>query len=112
MRFALEVTEAVRAAWPADKPVFFRVSAIDGKGGQWTLEDTVALAGALAQRGVDVIDCSSGGITGTSDMPAVPQVPGNQVGFAERVRRETGAMTMAVGLITEPRQAEAILQAG
>ncbi|MBT5266322.1 MAG: NADH:flavin oxidoreductase/NADH oxidase [Rhodospirillaceae bacterium] len=112
MRFALEVAEVVRDAWPDDKPLFFRVSAVDGKGGQWGLEDTVALSRELVARGVDVVDCSSGGILGESDMPPVPRVPGYQVGFAERVKRETGAMTVAVGLITEAEQAEAILREG
>ncbi|TXL70626.1 NADH:flavin oxidoreductase/NADH oxidase [Vineibacter terrae] len=112
MRFALEVTEAVRAAWPAHKPLFFRVSARDGRGGLWDIDDSVALAGALKERGVDVVDCSSGGITGTSSMPVVPRVPGYQVEFARRIKQAAGVPTMAVGLITEPAQAEAILQAG
>jgi 2,4-dienoyl-CoA reductase-like NADH-dependent reductase (Old Yellow Enzyme family) len=112
MRFALEVAETVRGAWPEELPLFFRVSAVDGRGGIWDVEDTVALAAALKERGVDVIDCSSGGISGSSSMPVVRRVPGYQVPFAERVRRDTGCATMAVGLITEPDQAEAILQAG
>src|SRR5690606_28124095 len=72
MRFALEVAEAVRAAWPAEKPLFFRVSSVDGKGGLWDLDDTIALAHELKKRGVDCIDCSSGGLTGDSPMPIVP----------------------------------------
>lgn len=112
MRFALEVTEAVRKIWPNDKPLFFRVSAIDGKGGAWTLEDTIALSKELSDRGVDVIDCSSGGMTGTSDMPAVEYSPGYQVPFAAKVRKEANVKTMAVGLITEPGLAESILQNG
>ena len=112
MRLALEITETVRAAWPADRPVFFRISCVDGEGGIWNLDDSIALARALKERGVDVIDCSSGGITGDSAMPIVRRVPGHHVGFAERIRRGTGVPTMAVGLITEARQAEDILQAG
>lgn len=112
MRFALEIAETVRAAWPRDLPLFFRVSAVDGRGGLWDIEDTVALAAALQDRGVDVIDCSSGGISGTSAMPVLRRIPGYQVPFAEAVRRETGCRTMAVGLITTAVQAEAILQAG
>ena len=100
MRFALEVAETVRAAWPQDRPLFFRVSAVDGKGGLWGLDDTVALAHELRARDVDLVDCSSGGIGGDSDMALVPRVPGYQVPYASRVRRETGIMTMAVGLIT------------
>ena len=112
MRFALEVAEAVRAAWPDDKPLFFRISCVDGQGGAWDLEDSVVLAAALKDRGIDLIDCSSGGITGPTDMPLVPRVPGYQVGFAERIRREAGVPTMAVGLITDAHQAEAILREG
>jgi 2,4-dienoyl-CoA reductase-like NADH-dependent reductase (Old Yellow Enzyme family) len=112
MRFALEVAETVRAAWPDDLPLFFRVSAVDGKGGIWNIEDTVALAKELKLRDVDVVDCSSGGISGPTSMPLVPRVPGYHVPFAEQVRREAGIATMAVGMITEPAQAEAILQNG
>jgi 2,4-dienoyl-CoA reductase-like NADH-dependent reductase (Old Yellow Enzyme family) len=112
MRFALEVVEAVRKVWPSDNPLFFRVSAVDGKGGQWAMDDTVVLAQSLTERGVDVIDCSSGGITGDSDMVAPSYAPGYQVGFAERVRREVQTRTMAVGLLTDPGQVEAILRAG
>jgi 2,4-dienoyl-CoA reductase-like NADH-dependent reductase (Old Yellow Enzyme family) len=109
MRFALELTEAVRDAWPARLPLFFRVSATDAMG--WELEDTVTLAAALRDRGVDVIDCSSGGIatrSPTASGHALP--PGYQVPYAERIRREAGVATMAVGLIVEPEHAEQILQ--
>jgi len=109
MRFALEVTEAVRAVWPKDRPLFFRVSAVDGAGGAWDMDDTVALSRELKLRGVDVIACSSGGISGPLNMAIVPRTPGYQVPYAERVKRETGIMTCAVGLITEPQHAEDIL---
>jgi 2,4-dienoyl-CoA reductase-like NADH-dependent reductase (Old Yellow Enzyme family) len=112
MRFALELTEAVRAAWPRDKPLWFRVSAVDGEGGAWNMDDTVTLARELKARGVDVIACSSGGINGPLNMAIVPRAPGYQVPYAERVRREAGIMTCAVGLITEPEHAESILQNG
>jgi 2,4-dienoyl-CoA reductase-like NADH-dependent reductase (Old Yellow Enzyme family) len=112
MRFPLEIAETVRAAWPKEKPVFFRVSAVDGVEGGWTLEDTLALARALAARGIDVIDCSSGGIAGSATAARIPRAPGFQVPFAERVRRETGMKTMAVGLIIEPHQAESVLENG
>jgi len=112
MRFTLETAEAVREAWPQDKPLFVRVSSVDGIEGGWTLEDTVALARELAARGVDVIDCSSGGLAGSATAARVKRGPGFQVPFAERVRRDAGVKTMAVGLILEARQAEAILQAG
>ena len=85
---------------------------MDGKGGVWGLDDTVALARGLRQREVDVVDCSSGGIAGDSEMVQVPRVPGYQVPYASRVRREAGVMTMAVGLITDPHQAEAVLADG
>ena len=109
MRFCLELIEAVRAAWPADRPLFFRVSCVDGKGGAWELEDTIALAKELKTRGVDVIDCSSGGIEGPLTLAVVPRVPGYHVPFAERIRHETGIPTMAVGLITQAAQAEGYL---
>ncbi|TAK82349.1 MAG: NADH:flavin oxidoreductase/NADH oxidase [Betaproteobacteria bacterium] len=112
MRFALEVVEAVRTVWPHDRPLFFRVSAMDGPGGMWSLEDTVELSRELVQRGVDVITCSSGGIGGPMSTEVVPRVPGYHVPYCERVRRETGARTCAVGLITEPHHAEQILQSG
>ncbi len=112
MRYALEVAETVRAAVPQETPLFFRVSAVDGEGGAWKMDDTVALAKALKERGIDVICCSSGGINGPLNMAIVPRTPGYQVPYAERVKREAGVMSCAVGLITEPAQAEAILQAG
>lgn len=112
MRFPLEIAEIVRDAWPADRPVFFRMSCVDGEGGQWALDDAVALAKELKARDIDLVDCSSGGITGDSDMPLVPRVPGYQVGFSERIRREAEVPTMAVGLITDAHQAEAILTDG
>jgi 2,4-dienoyl-CoA reductase-like NADH-dependent reductase (Old Yellow Enzyme family) len=102
----------VRGAWPADKPLFFRVSSVDGKGGLWTLHDTVALAKELKALGVDLIDCSSGGLTGSSTLRAVPRIPGHHVPYARAVKEATGMLTMAPGLVTEPQQAEALLQSG
>jgi 2,4-dienoyl-CoA reductase-like NADH-dependent reductase (Old Yellow Enzyme family) len=113
MRFALELTEAVRAAWPHDKPLFFRVSVMDGKGGHWDMDDTVVLAKELKQRGVDFIDCSYGGLTGESNMPELSRgLPGYNVVYSDHVRREAGIPTAVVGMITEPEQAEAILREG
>lgn len=112
MRFAVEVAEAARASWPADKPLFFRASCVDGRGGVWDLDDTVELARALAARGVDLVDCSSGGINGDTDMPVVRRVPGYQVEFARSVRARASVPTLAVGMITEPRQAEDVLASG
>ncbi len=112
MRFCLEVVEAARAAWPGDRPLFFRASCVDGKGGAWEIEDTVVLARELKLRGVDAVDCSSGGIEGPLTLAVVPRVAGYHVPFAERIRREAGIATMAAGLITEPAQAESYLSAG
>src|SRR5690606_10536470 len=106
---ALELTEAVRAAWPQHLPLFFRVSAKDDMG--WELEDTVALAVALRDRGVDIIDCSSGGMASRSPTASGQALsPGYQVPYAERIRKEAGIPTIAVGLIATPDYAEQILQ--
>ncbi|HIE38965.1 MAG TPA: NADPH dehydrogenase NamA [Anaerolineales bacterium] len=109
MRLLVEVVEGVRAAWPDDRPLFVRVSATDWVEGGLTVEDTVEVARVLAGRGVDLVDCSSGGI-----LPgALPDPYGSgQVPLAEQVRREARVATAAVGLITEPEQAEAILAEG
>jgi 2,4-dienoyl-CoA reductase-like NADH-dependent reductase (Old Yellow Enzyme family) len=101
-RFPLEVAEALRAVWPQDKPVFLRVSAVDGLNGGWTMDDTVAYAKELKARGIDVIDCSSGGLYGSATAARVKRSWGFQVPYAERVRREAGIMSMAVGLIIDP----------
>jgi 2,4-dienoyl-CoA reductase-like NADH-dependent reductase (Old Yellow Enzyme family) len=111
-RFPLEVAEALRAVWPQDKPVFLRVSAVDGLDGGWTMDDTVAYAKELKARGIDVIDCSSGGLYGSATAARVKRSWGFQVPYAERVRREAGIMSMAVGLIVDPFFAEEILQKG
>ena len=122
MRFPLEVAAAVRAAMPDELPLFARISAIDGREGGWQLEDSVVLASHLKDVGVDVVDCSSGGIGGAprfrSDDSGKPlsadsaRMPGFQVPFASRLRAEAGVGTMAVGVIIDPQQAEDILQAG
>lgn len=108
MRFAIEVVEAVRAHWPQDKPLFLRLSAEDDAG--WGPEQSVALAKEVGPLGVDVIDCSSGGILGKA--PSVAPAYDYQVPYAERIRREAGVLTMAVGLIVHAQQAERILQEG
>lgn len=111
MRFALEVAAAVRDVWPKDKPIFFRLSAVDSKGGSWTLNEAVALAKALREVEVDMIDVSSGGIAGQSNMPMVPRIPAYQASFSGRIRKQADISTIAVGGITTPQQAEDILQA-
>jgi len=112
MRLALEIARIVRDGWPAERPVFFRVSSTDGVEGGWSLDDSVVLARELKAIGIDVMDCSSGGIAGSATAARVKRTLGFQVPFAERIRREADIPTMAVGLILEPRQAEAVLQAG
>jgi len=109
MRFPLEVVEAVRAAWPDDKPLGVRVSATDWAEGGWSLEDTVRFAHELKSLGCDWIDVSSGGLVKDQQ---ITTGPGYQVPFSERVRSETGMTTIAVGMITEPRQAEEIVAGG
>lgn len=111
MRIALDITRAVRAVWPSHKPLFFRVSSLDGAGG-WELEDTVALSRELKALGVDVVDCSSGGLTGSATAAPIRRGPGFQVPFASAVRNQGGVMSMAVGLILDGPQAEAILRDG
>ncbi len=110
MRFPLEVAEALREVWPQDKPVFVRVSAVDGLDGGWTMDDTVIYARELKTRGIDLIDCSSGGLFGSATAARLKRTWGFQVPYAERVRRDTGIKTMAVGLIVDPFFAEQILQ--
>jgi NADPH2 dehydrogenase len=109
MRFPLEVFDAVRAEWPDDKPLGMRISAVDYLDDGWRIEDSVALGQRLAERRCDWIDVSSGGIAAGEIIAAGP---GYQVPFAEQIRRETGLTTMAVGMITEARQAEAIVASG
>ncbi len=111
MRFPLAAAHAVRSNWPEHKPMFIRVSTVDGAGG-WEVEDTIVFAKALKELGVDVIDCSSGGLTGLSTALPVKRSLGFQVPFAAAVKRQAGMPTMAVGLILDGPQAEAILQAG
>jgi 2,4-dienoyl-CoA reductase-like NADH-dependent reductase (Old Yellow Enzyme family) len=109
VRLALEITEAVRAAIDVDVPLFTRVSATDWTEEGWTVDETVELARRLGDRGVDLIDASSGGNTVA---PEIPLGPGYQVAFAERVRTEAKIATGAVGLITDPRQADTIISSG
>jgi len=106
-RFPLRVAEAVRKAWPEDLPVFVRVSATDWVEGGWDLPQTAQLARMLKDIGVDLIDCSTGGLVSDARIPAGP---GFQVPFAAAVRNEAGIPTAAVGLITEPFQAEQIVR--
>lgn len=108
-RLAREIAAAVRKAWPERLPLLVRVSATDWVEGGWDLPQTIELARALKAAGADFLDCSSGGTVPDAKVPAAP---GFQVPFAEAVRRETGLLTGAVGLITEPQQAEDIVASG
>ena len=112
MKLPLEIVEAVRREMPAAMPLFVRVSSVDGAQNGWNLDDTVALAHELKARGVDMVDCSSGGISGSATAAQVPRGLGFQVPYAERVRNEVGIASMAVGIILEAEQAEAILEKG
>ncbi|MBI1778934.1 MAG: NADH:flavin oxidoreductase/NADH oxidase [Proteobacteria bacterium] len=109
MRFPLEIFDSVRKVWPADRPLGMRLNGSDYVEDGWTIEDAVTFVGELKRRGCDFVDMSGGA---QSPDQKVPLAPGYQVPFAERVRRETGIVAMAVGLITEPRQAEAIIASG
>ncbi|HSB21270.1 MAG TPA: NADH:flavin oxidoreductase/NADH oxidase [Anaeromyxobacteraceae bacterium] len=108
-RLAREVVEAVRREWPERLPVLLRVSATDWVEGGWDPAQTVELARAVRALGVDLVDCSSGGLVPTAQVPAGP---GYQAGFAERVRREAGIATGAVGMITTPEQADHVIRSG
>src|SRR6202008_4701298 len=112
MRLPLEIVEAVRQEMPASMPLFVRVSSVDGTQEGWNMDDTVAFARELKLRGVDVIDCSSGGIAGAATAAQVQRSLGFQVPFADRVRKEANIATMAVGIIHEAQQAEPILEKG
>src|SRR5882757_7736100 len=109
MRYPLEVFEVVRAAFPREKPIGVRLSATDWVEGGWDLEQSIAYATELKKRGADWIDVSSGGI---SPLQKIPVTPGYQVPFAKAIKAATGLTTVAVGLITEPQQAEDIIGRG
>lgn len=109
IRLLCEVTGAVRAVWPEELPLFVRVSSTDWADGGWSIEETVELARRLQSLGVDLLDCSSGGNVNNAAMPVGL---GYQTAFAERVRRETGMRTGAVGMIVSPSQADHIIRSG
>lgn len=102
MRFPLEVVESVRAAWPASKPLAIRISAVDSDQGGLTIEDSIVFACELKSRGVDLIDCSSGGIGGSNVLASMPRPFGFQIPLSARIREGAGIATMTVGLITDP----------
>jgi 2,4-dienoyl-CoA reductase-like NADH-dependent reductase (Old Yellow Enzyme family) len=106
IRLAVRVVREVRQTWPARLPLFFRVSATDWAEGGWDLEQTIELCRRLKSLGVDLIDVSSGGAV---PQAKIPVAPGYQVRFAEEIRRQAGMATGAVGMITDPAQAETTL---
>jgi 2,4-dienoyl-CoA reductase-like NADH-dependent reductase (Old Yellow Enzyme family) len=108
-RMLREIIEAVRRVWPERLPLWLRISASDWIEGGWTIEDSVALARQVKPLGVDLIDASSGGIVPSAK---IPLGPGYQAPFAERIRRETGILTGAVGMVTAPEQAQHIIATG
>jgi 2,4-dienoyl-CoA reductase-like NADH-dependent reductase (Old Yellow Enzyme family) len=108
-RLLCEVVDAIRQTWPAGLPLFVRISASDWVEGGWTIEDSVGLAKQLEPLGVDLIDCSSGGAVPNV---SIPLGPGYQTPFAEKVRAEAGIRTAAVGMITQPEQADQIVRSG
>jgi 2,4-dienoyl-CoA reductase-like NADH-dependent reductase (Old Yellow Enzyme family) len=109
MRFLLSVFAAVRSAWPQEKPILVRLSCTDWVEGGLTIEDVVRVARVLKERGADLLDCSSGGM---SPLQTIALGPGYQVPFAERVRRDAGIATGAVGLVTSPETADEIIRNG
>jgi len=109
IRLSLEVVDAVRQVWPERLPLFVRISATDWAEGGWNIDESVELARHLRDHGVDLVDCSSGGNVADAK---IPLAPGYQVAFAARIRREAGIATAAVGLITEPAQANDLIAEG
>ncbi|MFB9268242.1 NADH:flavin oxidoreductase/NADH oxidase [Bradyrhizobium erythrophlei] len=112
MRYPLEIIETVRAAWPADRPLSVRISSVDGVDGGLQLEDQIAFAREAKARGVDLIDCSSGGLLGSATAARIPRGYSFQVPYADEIRRSADIATIAVGLILHPQQAEDILARG
>lgn len=109
IRLLMEIVEAIQTVWPQNLPLFVRISATDWVDGGWNISEAVQLSAKLKKAGVDLIDCSSGGLV---PYAKIPWRPGYQVAFAERIKREASILTSAVGLITEVEQAEHILRKG
>jgi 2,4-dienoyl-CoA reductase-like NADH-dependent reductase (Old Yellow Enzyme family) len=109
IRLLTEIIQEVKTVWPENLPLFVRISATDWVDGGWNIDESVKLSLVLKSMGVDLIDCSSGGLV---PYAMIPFGPGYQVGFSERIKKETGITTGAVGIITEAKQAEEILENG
>ncbi len=112
MRLPLEVSRAVREICPDDMPVFYRASCVDGVEGGLVIEDAIALAAELKAVGIDLLDCSSGGMAGPATLSKNLITPGYMVPYADTIKRETGIATMAVGAIIDAHQAEDIISTG
>ncbi|MGY4831470.1 NADH:flavin oxidoreductase/NADH oxidase [Sphaerotilaceae bacterium SBD11-9] len=112
MRLPLEVAASLREAWPAERPMFVRVSSVDAVENGWAIDDSIAFARELKALGVDVVDCSSGGVTTSPTASAVPRDYGFQLPYSQAIREGAGIATMAVGLIVDAHQAERVLQDG
>jgi 2,4-dienoyl-CoA reductase-like NADH-dependent reductase (Old Yellow Enzyme family) len=117
MRLVIEIATDLRSVVPATMPLFVRLSAVDDIDGGWSIEDSVQLAKALKVAGIDVIDCSSGGIMGSATgaspiVPKTPRAPGFQVPWAAQIKREANIQTMAVGLILTPQLAADVIDSG
>ena len=112
IKLALDVASSVRKNWPAEKALFFRISATDWIDGGWTVEDSIQLAKALKDRGVDVIDCSSSGIGGPHPPVSFPIGPAFQAGFSKEIRQNVDIATMAVGFIWDARVANTVIESG
>lgn len=110
MRLPLQIVRAVRKAWPASRPLFVRISSVDGTAGGWSLDDSVVYCRELATLGVDVVDCSSGGVTPSTATIPNPAEHGYQVPFAARIKRGAGVRTMAVGRITDAERANQFIE--
>jgi len=109
IRLLLEITAVIRTVWPAEYPLFVRISATDWAAGGWSLEESIQLATVLKDKGVDLIDCSSGGLVAHAKITVGPLY---QVPFAEKIHQETGMLTGAVGMITTAKEAEEIIATG
>jgi 2,4-dienoyl-CoA reductase-like NADH-dependent reductase (Old Yellow Enzyme family) len=109
IRFIVEITEAVREVWSEEKPLFFRISASDWVDGGWDIKESVELSKVLKSKGVDLVDCSSGG---NSPVQKIPVGPLYQTPFAERIKKEAGILTGAVGLITTTEECQNIISSG
>ncbi|HEX3138432.1 MAG TPA: NADH:flavin oxidoreductase/NADH oxidase [Rhizobacter sp.] len=112
MRLPLEIAASLRELWPQDKPVFVRVSSVDAVENGWSIADSIAFARELKRIGIDVVDCSSGGVTTSPTASAVPREYGFQLPYSQAIREGAGVATMAVGLIVDAQQAERVLQDG